>query len=135
MVAGDDPEVVRRWPPAARQEQLHLLGNYGVWPWCSRRWRAAKELWNKGLEGFNMQESTIMREWRKEAREEGWLNSARSAVLNESGSTFPKDTCARRGPAALEKNANVQQLTDWQREAALTASPADFERFLTTHAN
>ena len=37
--------------------------------------------------------------------------------------------------SALEKNLDVRQLTDWQREAVVTASAADFERFLTGPAN
>ncbi len=37
--------------------------------------------------------------------------------------------------SALEKNTDVRQLSDWLRQAVLTASPADFERFLTAHTN
>ncbi len=33
--------------------------------------------------------------------------------------------------SALEKSKDAQQLTDWLRQAALTASPVDFERFLS----
>jgi len=69
MMGADDPEAVRRWRKLAeRQKQLHLHGNYGVLALVFAEMAGRKELWKKGLEGFNMQESTIMREWREETK-------------------------------------------------------------------
>src|SRR5260370_18361265 len=93
-----------------------------------------KQLWQTELEGFDMQESEIMRGWRQEGLDEGLekgtLTTARAAVVNVLQTRFPETPVPEGVRAALEKNADVRQLTDWLREAALTASVADFERFL-----
>ena len=82
-----------------------------------------------------MQESTIIRQWRKEGAEEGALTTARAAVVNVLQARFPGLPLPEGVRSALEQNADVRQLTDWLREAALTASLADFERFLTAPTN
>jgi hypothetical protein len=90
-----------------------------------------KQLWQTELEGFNMQESTIIRGWREEGMEAGSLKTARAAVVNVLQTRFPGAPVPEGVRSALEKNTDVRQLTDWHREAILTASPADFERFVT----
>ena len=47
---------------------------------------------------------------------------------------FPQTPVPAGVHAALEKNTDVQQLTAWLGDAALTGSPADFERFLAARA-
>ena len=56
-------------------------------------------------------------------------------MVNVLQARFPGTPVPEGVRSALEKNADVQQLTDWLREAALTASPGDFERFVTAPAN
>jgi hypothetical protein len=136
MLGANKPEIVRRWRDLAmRQKRLDLRGNYGVLALVFADMAGRKQLWETGLEGFNMQESTIMRQWREEAKkqgiEEGTLTNARAAVVNVLQARFPQTPVPEGVRAALEKNADVQQLTYWHREAVLTASRADFERYLT----
>ena len=176
MAGADQADVVRRWRDLAmRQQQLHLRGNYAVLALVFAEMTGRKLLWQTGLEGFNMQESTIMRQWREEAAKqgrdaglkegrdkglkegrdeglkeglkegrdeglkeglkEGTLMAARAAVLNVLQARFPETPLPEGVRGALEKNADVRQLNDWLREAALTASPADFERFLAAAPN
>jgi hypothetical protein len=106
-----------------------------------------KPLWEPELGGFNMQESPIMRKWRQEARdkgveegmekgmEKGALTTARAAVVNVLQARFPQTPVPAGVHAALEKNTDLGTLTDWHREAVLTGSPADFERFLAARAS
>ena len=85
-----------------------------------------------------MQESPIMRKWRQEGRkeglEEGALKNARAAVVNALQARFPQTPVPAGVHAALEKITDLRKLTDWHREAVLTVSPADFERFLAARA-
>src|SRR5438067_1295994 len=92
-------------------------------------------LWQTGLEGFDMQESAIMRRWRKDGVEEGALTTARAAVVTVLQTRFPETPLPEGIRSALEQNADLRQLADWLSEAVTTASPADFERFLSTTAN
>jgi hypothetical protein len=140
MLGADKAEIVRRWRELAnRQQQLHLRGNYAILALVFAEMAGRKQLWESELEGFNMQESTIMRELREEGkkvgRDEGRLTMARAAVLKVLQARFPDASVPEGVRSALEKNTNVQELTDWLRDAVLTASPADFERFLTASVN
>ncbi len=135
MAGAAQPEVVRRWRDLAlRQEQLHLRADYVALALVFADMADRKELWKAGLGGFNVRESEVVREWRKEAFEEGTLTTARAAVVNVLEARFPTVPVPEGVRSALEKNTDVRQLSDWLRRAVLTASPADFERFLTTPA-
>jgi hypothetical protein len=83
-------------------------------------------VWQAALEGFNAQESKVIRGWRKE----GSLETARAAVVKVLAARFPGVPVPAGVRVKLEKSADVGQLTEWLAEAALTASPADFERSL-----
>jgi hypothetical protein len=127
MAWADRPEVVRRWRELAmRQQQLLLRANYGVLARVFAEMAGRKALWDSELEGFNVQESTIMRGY----REEGAVANARAAVLTVLQTRFPETPVPEGVRSALEKNADLRQLTVWHREAILTPSPADFERSL-----
>jgi hypothetical protein len=105
---------------------LHLRAAYGALALVFAEMAGRTTLWQTGLEGVNMQESKIMRGW----REEGSVKPAREAVVNVLQARFPRTPVPEGVHSALERNADVRQLTKWLREAALTTSPADFERFL-----
>jgi hypothetical protein len=132
MMGADRPEIVRRWRELAmRQTQLVLRCHYAVLALVFAEMAGRKQFWQTELEGFNMQESTIIRGW----REEGSLKTAREAVLNVLLARFPGTSVPEGVHSALENNTDVGRLTDWLREAAVSASPADFERFLTAPSN
>jgi hypothetical protein len=80
------------------------------------------------LEDLDMQESAIMRQWRKD----GALENARGAVLNVLQARFPDTPVPQGVRAALEGSVDVRQLTDWLRAAVLIGSAAEFERSLVT---
>ncbi len=68
MAGADHPDVVRRWRELAmRQQQLHLRADYAVLALVFAEMAGRKQLWQTGLEGFNMQESKVIRGWRQEA--------------------------------------------------------------------
>jgi hypothetical protein len=132
MAGADHADVVRRWRELAmRQTQLVLRSHYAVLALVFAEMAGRKQLWQTELEGFNMQESTIIRGW----REEGALTNARAAVVNVLQTRFPEAPLPEGVRSALEKNADVRQLSEWLREAVLTASLADFERFLAAAAS
>jgi hypothetical protein len=133
MLGADAAEVVRRWRDLAmRQQQLHLRGNYAVLALVFAEMAGRKTLWETELGGFNLQESTVMNKWRKEATEKGIemgaLTTARAAVLNVLQVRFPGASIPDGVRSAVEKNDDVRLLADWLGKAAVTASPGDFER-------
>jgi hypothetical protein len=139
MAGADDPNIVRRWRDLAlRQKQLHLLADYVALAlvFAEMAGLERQRLWETELEGFNVQESTVMRKWRKDGVDEGvqkgTLTTARADVVKVLQARFPEVPVPEGVRSALEKNTDVQQLGDWLCQAAVTASPADFERFLTT---
>jgi hypothetical protein len=141
MRADDPPEVVRQWRVLAlRQKQLHLRADYVALALVFAELAGRDTLWKAGLEGFDMQESAIMRGWRKEGLDEGMekgmekgaLTTARAAVLKVLQARFPGEPVPEGVRAALERSADLGRLTDWLGVAALTASPADFERSLAS---
>jgi hypothetical protein len=129
----DQPGIIRRWRDLAmRQQQLHLRADYAALALVFAEMAGRKPLWQTELEGFNMQESEFIRTWRQEGMEKGTLTTARAAVMNVLQTRFPGVAVPEGVRSALEKNKDVQQLSDWLRQAVLTTSPADFERSLTT---
>jgi hypothetical protein len=133
MAGADGPEVVRRWRDLAmRQQQLHLRAAYAVLAQVFAEMAGRAPIWKTGLEGFDMQESALIQGWRKEGIEQGALRNARAAVVKVLQARFLGAAVPEGVRSALEKSTDVQQLTDWLGVAALTASPADFERFLTS---
>ncbi len=135
MAGADQPDVVQRWRELAlRQKQLHLLADYVALALVFADLAGRKQLWQTGLEGFNVRESEVVREWHKEAFQEGTLTNARAAVVNVLQARFPEAPVPDGVRSALEKNTDVRQLSDWLRQAVLTPSPTDFERSLTPSA-
>jgi hypothetical protein len=92
------------------------------------------QVWQTGLEGFDMKESVVIRQWRQEGKAEGLamgaLTNARAAVVSVLQARFPDVSVSEGVRTALERTADIQQLTDWLRQAALIPSPGDFERLL-----
>jgi hypothetical protein len=128
MAGADHPEIVRHWCVLARrQTQLHVRADYVALALVFADMAGRKQLWKTELEGFDVQESSVVREWRMDAT----LTTARAAVLNVLEARFPGVPVPEGVRSALAKATDARQLTDWLREAAVTASPADFERFLT----
>ena len=72
MLGADDREVVKRWCKLARRQTLlHLQASYAVLALVFAEMAGREKLWKPDLEGFSMQESPIMRQWRREAEEKG----------------------------------------------------------------
>jgi hypothetical protein len=139
MAGADDPEVARRWCKlASRQTNLALLADYIALALVFAEMAGRKPVWEPELKGLNVQESPIMRGWRKQGKDEGHkeglkegtLKNARAAVVSVLQARFPEVPVPEGVRSALDRNEDARQLTDWLQRAALTASPADFERSL-----
>ena len=64
MAGADQADIVRRWRDLAmRQQQLHLRAAYVTLAVVFAEMAGRTTLWQTGLEGFNVQESKIMRSW------------------------------------------------------------------------
>ena len=59
---------------------------------------------------------------------------ARAVVVKVLQARFPQTPVPEGVHAALAQNTDLQKLTAWLQNAALTGSPADFERFLASRA-
>jgi hypothetical protein len=127
MAGADRVEVVRRGRDLAmRQTEPHLRAEYAALALVFAEMAGPEALWRTELEGFSMQESTVIRGW----REEGAVTAARAAVTKVLQARFPETPLPQSVLTTVEKASDTRQLGDWLREAAVTGSVVDFERFL-----
>src|ERR1700693_2550139 len=91
MAGGGPPDAVRR--PGARARgatRRALRAAYAGLAWVFAEMAGRKQLWKTGLEGFDVQESEIVRGWRQEGIEKGSLMTARAAVVKVLQARFPE---------------------------------------------
>jgi hypothetical protein len=126
MKKGGDDGIIRRWLEVVGKETdrrrrggLKLVVVFAGLTGC-------KQEWQKALEGFDVNESTIVNEWRAEARREGELKGAAAAVLRCLRTRFgavPEDVT--RSVNACSDLVQLETLLD---SALVAASLEDFRR-------
>jgi hypothetical protein len=84
MAGADDPVLIQRWRRLAEQElDRSLRASYGGLALVFAEKAGRDAIWCKELEGFNVQESAILKGWRKEWTDEA-RKSEREATLRET---------------------------------------------------
>ncbi len=117
MTGGDQPNVVEKWKELASQEaDPKKRADYGVVAKIFAEKTKCVELWNENLEGWNVEESVVLkeltqmveekarREGREEGREEGRREGMAKAVASGLQSKF--------GEESQEFAEQVRQLKD-----------------------
>jgi hypothetical protein len=114
MQRGNDPAIIQRWLESASREadperraDLGLVTVFAELANC-------QEAWRKALEGWNMKESQLVKEWEDKARLEGEIKGRTEGkaetlvqILNKRFKSVPDDL-----RATLLAEPNAQRLTD-----------------------
>jgi hypothetical protein len=83
MRGGDDVELIARWRQVAEQEpDARLRGDYGGLALVFADLADRREVWEKGLEGWNVEVSQVVEKWKADARAEG-LRQGRDEGLRQ----------------------------------------------------
>lgn len=112
MSGGDNADLIDRWKALAETEpDSRRKGELGGLALVFAEKTTGHDIWKRKLEGWNVEESTIVKDWiaRGEARgkEMGIMEEARAMILRLGTKKF--------GPPAQEVRNAVQEITDRER--------------------
>ena len=109
MAGADDPDLVDRWKRLAETEvDSRRRAEYGGISRLFAGRVGRKDLWNHKLEGWNVEESDVVKEWITEGRMESLLD-----ILTAKFATVPADVAA-----GIRRTTAPDRLRDWLRLAA-----------------
>jgi hypothetical protein len=124
MQGGGEVATIARWrelasavpDPRARGDLVRLALVFTELAGC-------RSTWVKGLEGWDMTESTFLNQWTEEARREARLLTRREDVLEAVQTRFPGDIPAEIVDL-IRRQDSEELLREWHR-AAITAPSAE----------
>jgi hypothetical protein len=132
---GDQPEVLARWKELAGQEpSARRRGEYGGLAQIFANLARCLDPWKQALEGWNVEECEIVKEWeeqgrqrglqqgRQEGRQEGQLENMRRVFLHVFEQRFPGAVPADLA-AAAQAQTDVSTLMRWMDLLLTVASP------------
>jgi hypothetical protein len=117
MRGGEQPDTIAEWKEVASLEPVsRRRGEYAGLAWVFADLAGCLPAWKKGLEGWNVQESQIVREWQAEARakgrQEGRQETLRDNLLKllavRSSGAVPADVLA-----AVQAQTDADRLSQW----------------------
>jgi hypothetical protein len=126
MQGGGESAIIERWKDVAGEEpESALRATYGAIVTLFAELTDCVPLWQSGLEGWNMRESTVVAEWKAEGRAEGIAQgiaqAKRSDLLlvigQKFGAAVPADLAA-----AIEAQADIDVLSQWLAGAVAAES-------------
>ena len=89
MTGGDEPGIIERWNRAAEAETNPRQRAAFAAPALVLSEAAGREsIWTKALEDWNVQKSTIVEGWVKQARVEGRVEESRAIMLRQGKKKF-----------------------------------------------
>jgi hypothetical protein len=129
---GGRPGIIHDWrrlaeqePDRERRRALGLAVLFAEAAGCA-------ELWQEALEGWEMIESKIVKEWTAQARQEGvmegeirGLRKGLLLLLNSRFGTVPGDLAA-----AIHACTDLEKLNGWMDQATVTPSLDEFSRLV-----
>ena len=128
MAGGGEEAVIARWKEVVsgtvpdRRTRDNLAGIALVFAELVGR----RPAWDRGLEGFDMMESQVVREWVNKGRAEGELKTQRKNLLEVLEDRFP-GAAPNEVIKLIEHQESFDLLHDWFREANRAPS---FEHFM-----
>jgi hypothetical protein len=128
MQGGGQEAIIETWKRLAEQEpDSRRRAEYGGLALVFAELRPYAAAWKKGLEGWNVQESQIVKEWREEGRKEGLMEGERRALLRVLRIRFvdPLPTEIVQG---VQAQTDINTLSNWQQLAVTAASLDQFRQ-------
>jgi hypothetical protein len=132
MRGGGEPDIIERWKLVASQEpEKERRATYVAVVQVFSELTDCKAQWKSGLEGWDMKESTVVAEWKAEARAEGIAETKRGDLIQllelKFGSAVPADLVA-----AIEAQADIDVLSHWFKAAFKAESLDAFRKAMAT---
>ena len=132
MAGADDVEVVAEWRRLAETEtDLKKRADYGVLALAFARLAERREVWERGLEGWNVEESQQVLAWQEKARREGKLEYARASLLRALQLRFRVQVPADLA-RAIEQVTSLDEMSRWF-DASQTADSLEAFRAAVQH--
>ncbi len=130
MQRGDDPSIVQRWLAIASEvDNLARRGDFGLVVLFANA-VGRKELWEKALEGWKMEDVSIVKEWKAKAHSAGKLEGKRESkredlirILERRWPPVPPDVEAR-----IRDCTDLDELNRWMDFAISAASVEQFRQ-------
>jgi hypothetical protein len=123
MTGGDNPVIIERWKKIAEAEpDFRVKATYASLARVFADAADRKPIWDKALEGWNVRESSVVKEWRDEGQAEGYINVILDE-LNAKGSPVPQELVV-----ALRGQSDHTILRQWVSVAIRCADVADFRQ-------
>jgi hypothetical protein len=120
MLGGGDEKVVQEWVRLANMEaNAHRRSEYAALAQVFAAWKKLSPVWKQALEGLKVEEISIVREWKEEARNEARVQERRGHLLMVLGTKFPPEIPAELA-RTIDQTADPALLSRWF-QAALKA--------------
>lgn len=122
MLGADDPVVIAEWKRLGSLEpDVVARATYGALALTFSERVSRKEVWEKELKGWNVEESYFVNKWKAEASQKT-LRKAVLSVLSSRGI----DPLPPQIIEVLERQKNPDVLDAWLKEAVKATSADDF---------
>jgi len=116
MHGAEKPNIINEWKRVAEQERDdRWRSDLGALALIFADFADRKPIWKAELEGWNVRESTVIREWQLEAKVENTQEKLLELLQGKFGASLPTDV--RDG---IERCKKLDTLNQWFR-AAITA--------------
>jgi hypothetical protein len=126
MRGGDVPAIITEWKRLAGQEADGARRSaYGGLALVFAELAKTLVEWQKGLEGWNVLESQVILGWKREGKQEGFLEATRAHLLMVLEIRFQAQVPAEM-KAAIEGTNDLDTLSHWLRTALKISSLDDF---------
>ena len=131
MQGADDPAVIAEWKRLALQESdAAKRGSYGALALVFADLVGRKDVWEKELEGWNVQESYFVNKWQAEATRKTLRGAVRSVLTSRGIDPIPPEI-----NAALDGQSNPDVLDAWIKGAVTATTASDFLAFIQKHGS
>lgn len=137
MENGSEPETIQKWEELAKQEPDHRRrSDIGFLTRIFARLRPGAELWEELLKEWNVEQSTLLREWMDKGREEGRVEGQVKGeakgkreslldVIQRWGDPVPEDL-----RKLIEQENDLDQLSQWFRQALAATSVDEIRQII-----
>jgi hypothetical protein len=125
MQGGDEEGIIQQWKRLVEQEEdRSLRATYAGLALVFAEKRQRGEVWRRALEGWDVQESPIVKQWQQKALERG-VAAMRQSVVRvlqvQSKEALPSDILE-----AIDKQNDLDELVAWHDLALQAVSPDAF---------
>jgi hypothetical protein len=135
MHHGEDPGIIKRWKPLALGEpDERKRADYAALALIFAEAAGRLDVWRRALEGWNMQQSSVIREWIQQGKQEGRAEGAALMLLHYLRQRFGGEVPADLR-MLIEAQTDLDLLDRWFEHALGADSLDRFRAALPPQSN